>query len=143
MGCIFTSFRSGRTNARIIGSSNNVTVTVNGRTYTGNNVQIENEKVYVDNQRVDETMVSGSAKVIYMPLSVNVIGDAQSITVVSGNVIVNSVNTIKTTSGNVSVSGNSGNIQTVSGDVTINGTVAGSVKTISGDIRTQSRHYGT
>lgn len=50
-----------------------------------------------------------------------------------------SVRTLKTTSGNVRVTGNADDINTVSGDVNVEGSVSGSVSTVSGDVRTARR----
>jgi len=104
------------------------TFTINGVTYTGNNISVINNKVIIDG--VDQTP---NAKQITITIDGNVtelkVDACQTITV-TGN-----VNNLKTQSGDVDVQGSvQGNIQTQSGDVDC-GTVGGNISTMSGDVK--------
>lgn len=86
-------------------------MTINGKTYSGNNIIISNGKVIVDGAEQSEVLEHN--------IVVNVTGDVQS---------------LETTSGDVQCESVSGDVKTVSGDVNVRGNVAGNVKTVSGDI---------
>jgi len=128
----------------IKGISGKSTVTVNGKTYTGNNIQVTDNEVIIDGKKTGiadrkvvinitgnvESITTGSG-------NVSVTGDAVDIKTASGNVKVDlSVNgDISTVSGDIDVgSGVSGDIQTTTGDVDVNGPVSGKVSTLSGNI---------
>lgn len=104
------------------------TVTINGNTYSGNNIVVRNGKVSVDG--VDFTPETKE-------INISVVGDIKDIKVdvceaisVSGN-----VTSISTKSGDIVVEGDVlGGIQTMSGDVDCND-VKGSISTMSGDIK--------
>lgn len=103
------------------------TITINGNSYSGNNIVVKNGRVSVDGNDV-----TPDAKAI----NISVVGNVESIKVdicdavsVSGN-----VNSISTRSGDIVVEGDVlGGIQTMSGDVDCN-EVKGSVSSMSGDI---------
>lgn len=86
-------------------------VVIDGRVFSGKNIDIVNGKVIVDGEEQEGSL--------------------------SGNIHIEVngyVERIETERGEVTVNGNSGSISTMSGDVTC-GDVAGNIKTISGDIR--------
>lgn len=98
-------------------SSGNGTVTINGQTYHGRNINVTgNGNVVIDG-------VSQPGKPMVGPITIVVNGSADS---------------IKTSSGKVQVKGNAGDITTMSGDVHVGGTVGGNVKTMSGDVSAKS-----
>lgn len=85
---------------------------INGVTVSGNSIQVKNGSIFVDGNVVDA-------------------GDAKQIRIeVTGN--IESINADACDS--ITVSGHSGPISTLSGDVKC-GNVDGSVKTMSGDVR--------
>lgn len=103
-------------------------ISVNGVTYRGNSITINNDVVIIDGVVVGDE----NSKTI----NISVVGDISSINVdrckeitVQGN-----VGTIVTTSGDVDVTGNvNGDIHSTSGDVEC-GNVKGSINTTSGDV---------
>ncbi|APD20318.1 hypothetical protein AM24_125 [Acinetobacter phage AM24] len=106
-------------------------VNINGRKYTGRNIQINGDQVIVDGV-VKSTVQSG-------PINVAVNGHVEDLKTVSGDVTVQSgtVGNIQTTSGNINVNGDvQGNIKTVSGNVKGH-KLEGDARTVSGDIKTR------
>lgn len=97
--------------------SNKSTVQINGVTYTGQNVTINNDKVVVDGV-VQKQSLAG-------PITVTVHGSCES---------------LSTTSGDVYVNGNSGSVTSVSGDIDVVGNVEGAIKTVSGDVSVRRTH---
>lgn len=113
-------------------SINNGNVTIDGVSYSGNNIVIKgNGDVLVDGV-FQETIESKNITVYVNSRSC---GD---ITTSSGNIKIESdcvVGDIKTVSGDVTCHSNvDGSVNTVSGDVTTFGNICGNVKTVSGDI---------
>lgn len=103
-------------------------VTINGRKFTGNSVEIDGEgRIVVDGKRVD-----GAA--LLCPISVQVVGDAEHVETRSGDVVISGrAGSVTTASGDVKCGDVSGNVTVVSGDVQC-GAVGASVSTVSGDI---------
>jgi hypothetical protein len=120
-------------------------ISINGSKYSGKNIRIENNKVYVDGNLVEggkddkviNILVEGSIDRLDVDYCSNLVveGDVKTLNTVSADVKVNNVTgDIKTTSGDVDVKGScGGSVNTVSGDVTAK-SIAGNVKTVSGDI---------
>jgi len=111
------------------GSSGKSTISINGKAYSGNNVSVSNNKVYIDGKLQD---VKDSKEIFVI-----VDGNINNLDVDTANQIkVNgNVNKLKTSSGDVEVSGNvETGVSTSSGDVDIKGAVGGNVKTMSGDV---------
>ncbi|MGR5367102.1 hypothetical protein [Photobacterium damselae] len=106
--------------------SGNGTVVIDGRTFSGCNIQINGNKVIVDGVPQGGELVGD--------ITVTVHGDVDSMQLGSGVVKANSANSVVTGSGDVTCGDVSGSINTGSGDVTC-GNVSGSVNTVSGDIR--------
>lgn len=101
-------------------------VTIDGKTFTGRNIKIINDKVIIDGVEQEGSLVD--------PVSVTVNGDAERIETVSGSVDVSgSCGAVKTMSGDVRCGDVKGDVGTMSGDVTC-GKVGGNIKTMSGDI---------
>lgn len=106
------------------------TITINGKTYTGNNVIVNNGvhgSIIIDGNNV---VVGDSTEI-----NIQVTGNINSLKVTSCHTcIVNgSVGTVESTSGDVQVGNVSGNVTTVSGDVHAH-QIGGDVRTVSGDI---------
>jgi DUF4097 and DUF4098 domain-containing protein YvlB len=108
---------------------NKSTVTINGKTYVGNNITISaNGNVIIDGK---ETGQCDDRQI-----SIEVVGDVGRIETASGDVKVSgNCGSVKTASGDVEVGNNvSGDISAVSGDIDVRGAVGGSCNTVSGDI---------
>ena len=87
-------------------------ININGKQYSGNNLCVSGNRVYVDGKEVEAE-------------------DQKTITiVVDGNIEQLSVDSCKS----VEIKGNVHSVKTVSGDVRC-GNVCGSVQTVSGDVR--------
>lgn len=102
-------------------------VIMNGREYSGRSVVVSKNRIFVDG--VETTPDAKEIKI-------EVIGDLDNLSVdcckevtVDGDV----VNSLRTTSGDVSVKGKVGSVSTVSGDIKCKD-ITGDVKTISGDV---------
>jgi len=106
----------------------NGTVTINGKTYTGNNIRIVNGEVLIDD--------NSNGTIEEKTINVTVTGNCQSVDNTSGDVTINGdAGSVKTVSGDVRCGGEvKGNVGTVSGDVEC-GKVYGSVNTVSGDVK--------
>lgn len=104
------------------------TITINGNTYSGNQIIVNNGKVKVDG--IDFTPESKE-------INISVVGNIEKLEVDSCNKISveGSVKSILTKSGDVEVDGDIiGSVQTMSGDVNCV-YVSGNVSTMSGDIK--------
>lgn len=98
----------------IVTTTDNVgsTIIINGVKYSGNNINMLNNKVVID--------------------GINVTPDAKNITIsVEGNISTLSVDMCN----KINITGNIGSLSTVSGDVEITGEVGGNVGTVSGDVK--------
>lgn len=110
-------------------SSSKSTITVNGKTYHGNSVKVNNNKVYIDGVLQD----TEDAKEINIAVS----GNIKNLTVDACDKVevTGDIGTLKTMSGDVEIEGNvTGSIKTMSGDVDC-GTVGGDISTMSGDVK--------
>lgn len=102
-------------------------ITINGVRYSGNNISINNNEVRIDGVNVTpkdtlnvNIIVDGNIESIEGAADVKVLGDADSVSTLSGDVEIG---------GNVNK-----NVKTMSGDVKVDGHISGNVKTMSGDI---------
>lgn len=106
-------------------------ITVNGKTFRGNDVSIVNGRVIVDGVEQDAPGNGYSS----MRLSIKIEGNVELLETASGDVQVSgNVGQVNSSSGDVTCADVSGNVQTVSGDVRAS-RILGSVKSVSGDIR--------
>jgi hypothetical protein len=106
------------------------TITINGNTYSGDNITISNGKVIINGKDV-----TPDGKEI----NISVQGNVNELKVDNCNkiFITGNVKNVSTKSADVDISGNvEGSIQTMSGDVDC-GKISGSVSTMSGDIKTR------
>ncbi len=104
-------------------------ITINGNSYSGRNVTINNGRVIIDGKDV-----SPDAKEI----TISVVGDIDALTVDYCNKISvqGNVREAKSTSGDIDIAGSvAGNVKTTSGDVEIAGLVGGDVSSTSGDVK--------
>ena len=118
-------------------------ITINGRSFSGNNVSIVNGKVTIDGKRVDveerdvkiTVTVNGNIGNLEMDSGeVTVQGDVGEIKTASGSVMCQDVKGgVQTASGNVSCTDVYADITTRSGNVR-GSTIHGSVKTVTGNI---------
>lgn len=110
-------------------SSSKSTITVNGKTYQGNNVKISNNKVYIDGVLQD----TEDQKRINITVNGNI--DKLQVDACNEVFVTGDVSTLKTMYGDVEIGGSvSGSIKTMSGDVNC-GTVGGDISTMSGDVK--------
>lgn len=113
-----------------ITSNGSASITIDGRTFKGNNVSIIGNKVVIDGVEQSGELVGN--------IRITVNGNVDNIETTSGDIEVRgAVGEVETTSGDVIVHSNiSGSVKTMSGDVTA-GSIGGNVKTMSGDIKTR------
>jgi hypothetical protein len=103
------------------------TITINGQTFTGDNMIISNGRIVVNGNDL-----TPNGKEINIAINGNI--DRLEVDACQKVGVIGDVGNIKTQSGDVDVKGNvKGNIQTMSGDVDCQ-QVFGSVSTMSGDI---------
>lgn len=104
---------------------------INGKSYSGNNINIVNGKVMIDGKVQDLEKDLPEINIV-------ITGDIQNMEIDSCKTIEvqGNVKKIQTTSGDVIVKGNvEGDVTTMSGDLEVEGNVSGSAKTMSGDIK--------
>lgn len=102
-------------------------VTINGKTYIGNNIIVSNGKIMID-----EKNVTSDDKVINITVNGNI--DSLKVDTCNKLEIIGNVTNVNTVSGDVDINGDvNGSIQTVSGDIKCKN-VGGSINTLSGDI---------
>lgn len=109
---------------------NSSSITINNKTYSGNNIVITNGKVIINGKDVtpDGKEINIKVEGNITDLKVDACNKVQ---------ITGDVSLVQTKSGDVDISGNvNGSVQTMSGDVDC-GNVGGSVSTMSGDIKTR------
>lgn len=108
------------------------TILINGKSFTGKNIQIINNNVTIDGKTV-----TTDDKVII----IRVMGDLESLQCDNANEIIiegNVLKDVKTTNGDVNIEdGVGGNVTTTNGDVFC-GYISGNVQTKNGDINTKS-----
>lgn len=107
------------------------TVTINGVSYTGNNISVVGNKVIIDGK--GQTGSTGDDKIV----NITVQGDIHELKV--GNavdvIVTGNCEFVSVQNGNVGITGDvGGDVDTVNGDIRC-GSVHGSVKTVNGDIR--------
>lgn len=111
--------------SNIFGIGGNSSVAINGKTYVGRNINIDGQRVIVDGKQVTEAAV----------VDIVINGNVEKIDGACDVKVTGDVGEIDTSSGDISVTGNvKGNVKTTAGDVEIGGNVGGSVKTTAGDI---------
>jgi DUF4097 and DUF4098 domain-containing protein YvlB len=105
------------------------TININGISFTGNSIRVNNGKVYIDGDEVTPTEKQ---------INIQISGDVDNIDVDACDSIriTGNVNTVQLSSGSVEISGNVGcNLKTSSGNIRIDGNVIGDIKTVSGNVK--------
>lgn len=106
-------------------------VSINGRSFSGQNINIVGGVVTVDG------VVQEGGEFTEKVLNITVEGDMQSLRTSNGSVTVNgSVGKVETTNGSVLVDQGVGSVRTTNGNVTAE-TITGSVNTVNGNIRSK------
>lgn len=102
-------------------------LTINGRSFSGNCIVIGNNgKITIDGVEEADALIGD--------ISITINGNSQSVETTSGNItILGAAGSVKTMSGDVECGDVSGPVNTMSGDVHCK-KVEGSVKTMSGKI---------
>lgn len=100
-------------------------IEIDGKTFTGSNIQINGCKVIVDGVTQDGELVGD--------INITVDGDVESITNTHGSVSAKNVKNIKTVHGDVVCGDVSGDVKTTHGDIKSN-SIKGSATTTFGDI---------
>ena len=112
----------------IFGLSDDASVTINGKTYTGRNITINGSKVSVDGKVVEEAV----------SIYINVTGNVEKINTTGDVEVHGNVGSVETGAGDIDIIGDvSGNVETGAGDIVIKGNVAGDIETGAGSI-----HHG-
>lgn len=106
-------------------------ININGMSFSGQNISIKNNQIYIDGKRIDEQFEEQKTFNITVdsPVSKLEVDNAESIE------IKGDVGTVKSTNGNVNISGTvSGDVKTVNGNVKA-ASIEGDVRTVNGNIR--------
>ena len=98
---------------------------IDGKSFTGNNISINGNKVIVDGVTQDGELVGD--------ITVTVHGDVEALENTNGNVKANNVGSVKTTNGKVTCVDVAGDVKTTNGDVNAK-SILGKVTTVNGDI---------
>lgn len=107
-------------------------ITINGKTYSGNNISISGNKVYIDGKMADNEHDK--------EINIIVNGNVESLDVDNCNKIqiTGDCKTAKTTNGDLDIAGNiSGDVSTTNGNVDCQN-VHGNVSTKNGNIKHKS-----
>lgn len=107
-------------------------ITINGKTYNGNNFTMSNNKIIIDGVVINDIEEAKEITVV-------VTGNINSINLgaTKSFVVHGSVGDISTGSGDVNCENVTGNVNTSSGDVDCKN-IGGNVKTTSGDVNADS-----
>lgn len=112
--------------ARLLGSHS--TVNINGRTFSGREVLVQNNQVFIDGKPAEGLEPQ-------VPLSIAITGHVELLESATADVTVSgAVGSLTTGSGDIACGDVTGSVSTISGDVQC-GAVGGSVSSRSGDVR--------
>lgn len=101
-------------------------VVIDGRTFEGKDVTIQNDEVWVDGKKQSDSLIDS--------VTVTVHGDVDTLDLGAGKAVIRgSCARVETQSGDVECGDVKGSVTTMSGDVHC-GKVGGSIKTMSGDV---------
>lgn len=110
-----------------------MSVTINGRTYPGNNLSMKNNKIFIDGKEIKDIEKKETEKEILFVIEGNIEGDLE---VERGNVEIKGdvKNCVKVDTGNVTIKGNiSGNVSVDCGNISAK-KIEGTAKTDCGNI---------
>jgi hypothetical protein len=107
-------------------------ININGMSFSGQNIQITNNRIYIDGKLIEDQEAVES-KIIHIMVDGNVskleVDNAESVTVTGD------AGSVKTVNGNVRVGASiQGDVKTVNGNVTAD-VIEGGVSTVNGNIR--------
>lgn len=114
---------------------NKSSVTINGKTYVGNNITVNsNGQVIIDGKEAGQCDDR--------QIHIEVVGDVERVETSSGNVTVTgNCGKVKASSGNIKIGGNvSGDVDATSGSISVGGSVSGSCSVTSGVIKHNTPH---
>ncbi len=109
-------FGSESDKVKVVSRTGGSTVTVNGKSWSGNSVSVVNNRIFVDGKEVDN---ENDVKKIYTPVTIKVSGDCE---------------TVESQNGNITIEGSAGSAESTNGEITVEGDVTGSVKTTNGNV---------
>ena len=116
-----------------INTSFGSSTTINGKTYKGKNIQVNNGKVIIDGvvQKAD-----GKDEILTGDITIVVNGNCDSVESDSGDIVINGdAKAVSSSNGDITISKDvKGNVSTSNGDVDVKGQIAGNVTTSNGDI---------
>ncbi len=113
-------------------SSSANSITINGKVFKGNNVSMRNGVVIIDGVEQGEDFSKEQI------INVEIHGNVDELSTGSGNVTTLSAKSVKTGSGNISVSGSiEGDASTVSGDIDSD-IIKGNASSMSGNIKART-----
>lgn len=127
-------FSSGSTSNNF--QSTGGTVSINGKTYVGNTISVQNGVVMVDGKRASDA--PGGTSFIF---NVTITGAVEHMELTNGEVTVHGdVGRVKTVNGDVNVEQSvTGNVASVNGDIKIGGELNGDASTVHGDIKSAGK----
>lgn len=127
-----------KTSRNVSVTGNKARLTIGEKTYTGENITIRDNKIFVDG--VEQTGEENS--VSYGAVTIQISGDVENVSTNNGAIEVHgNAGAVETSLGNIKVDGMvNGNVKTSQGDVTIGGDIKGDVETSMGDITAQAIH---
>lgn len=102
--------------------SSMATVSINGRTFYGDNVTIRGDKIYVDGQLSDVGLVTGQKE-----LDIKVTEGVLGVLDAGGSVVCGEVQQNVDAGGSITVHGSVGGTADAGGSITVNGNVHGDV----------------
>lgn len=100
----------------------------NGVSYSGKNISINNQRIIIDGVEIND-----ESKVI----NIEIKGDVNSVNVTHCNSfkITGNTGNVQSSSGDITIEGGANDVTSSSGDIEINSSVSGNVKSSSGDIQ--------
>ena len=110
-------------------NSDKSSISVNGKIYQGNSIQIKNNgEIYIDGVKQDTPDEK--------QITINIQGDVNVLDTKSSTInVTGNVNSLDTTSGDVEIGGDVyKGVRSTSGDIDIKGSVSGDISTSSGDV---------
>ncbi len=110
----------------------NGTSTINGKTYKGKNIEIKNNRVWVDGEEQKDSKLKEVKNI-----SISIDGNIQSIEISDCNDlrVKGDVGKIDLNNGNIEIEGNVENgVTSKNGNIEINGNVTGNVSSVNGDV---------
>lgn len=107
------------------------TIQINGVSYSGNNITVESDKIIIDGK----TIILASELPSLKPI-INISGNVESVSTTSGEItVVQNANNVSSTNGNIRIHGNvSHTVKSTNGNISAN-KILGAVSTVNGNIK--------